>query len=192
MKTGMSTNSLEAGDPAPQFQTIDASGEKVDLANYKDDFVLLVFLRYAGCPWCNLAIHRLSIEHNLLVKNGCRVLTFVQSTTENVQKNIYDRHDNRPPFPIIADQKRVFYDQYAIKTSLKAAAKSVIDIPYWLQSVFKHGHRQVDVDGNMLLVPAQFLVSPGDQKIVLADYGSSYYEHETFTAIYEHLTFDRN
>lgn len=182
---------LQAGDKAPSILTTDALGKAVNLAAYKDSFVLLAFLRYAGCPWCNLTIHRLVVEYPLLRKNGCEVIAVVQSTAENVQQHIYRRHSLRPQYPIIADQARELYDAYAVHTSLKAVGRSITDIPYWLQSVFKHGYRQTEVDGNLLIVPAMFLIAPRTQELTLVEYGKSFYDHSTFTTVYDALTFDR-
>jgi len=181
---------LQAGDTAPQFTAVDTDGNTVDLASYKGRHVMVVFLRYSGCPWCNLAIHRLTLESKLLERNGCKVIAFVQSAKDDVKANIYDRHTLKPPFPIIPDASMKFYEMYGVGTSLSAATRSIKDIPYWLKSVFEHGFKQTKFDGNMLVVPAMFLISKGDQKIIKAEYSSSFYEHQTFTDVYESLTFD--
>ncbi|HSH18379.1 MAG TPA: redoxin domain-containing protein [Candidatus Saccharimonadales bacterium] len=191
MRQHTQRSKLMAGDLAPQFTAADVFGETFNLADHADEFVMLAFLRYAGCPWCNLTIHRLSLEHAMLKKQGCTVVAFVQSVAENIKKNIYDRHAVRPPFPIIGDQKRLHYDQYGVRPSLKAAAASIIEVPHWLRSVRKHGFKQTEVDGSLLMVPAVFLIAPRTQKIVKAEYGASFYDHQTFTGIYEPLIFDR-
>lgn len=181
---------LRAGTSAPRFKTTDVLGGRVDMAAYDDSYTLLVFLRYSGCPWCNLAIHRLSMEYQMLSKNGCRVIAFVQSEADNIHKNIYGRHKVRPQYPIIGDPDRRLYDLYGVGESRMAAVRSIPDIPYWLKAVFVHGFPQTEVDGNLLMVPAMFLVGRGEQKIIQAEYGSSFYDHSTFTDIYEQLTFD--
>jgi len=181
---------LQAGDTAPQFTAVDTDGNTVDLASYKGCHVMVVFLRYSGCPWCNLAIHRLTLESKLLERNGCKVIAFIQSAEDDVKANIYERHITKPPFPIIPDASMKFYKMYGVGKSLAAAAHSIKDIPYWLKSVFELGFKQTKFDGNMLVVPAMFLVSKGDQKIIKAEYSSSFYEHQTFTDVYESLTFD--
>lgn len=184
---------LQIGDSAPQIIARDCYGAPVNLANYRDKHVLLVFMRYSGCPFCNLAIHRLTLEYKLLAKNGCEVIAFMQSTEANVKKNIYDRHKIKPPYPIVADKNNKFYNLYGVNQSAVAAARSIKEIPFWLKSVFEYGFRQTELDGNMLLVPAMFLVSPGsqpgEQTIIKAEYGQSFYDHRTFTSIYEPLTF---
>jgi len=180
---------LLVGEVAPQFAAADVFGASVDLAAYKDKFVLLAFLRYSGCPWCNLTIYRLTMEYQMLSKNGCEVIAFVQSPEERIKANIYGRHKVKPPYPIIADPGRGMYDMYGVGTSLKAAAASVKDIPYWIKSSIGHGFKQTQFDGNVLLVPALFLVAPDTQELVKVAYGTSFYDHTAFTDIYEPLFF---
>lgn len=180
---------LQPGKSAPRFSTTDVFGKTVTLEDYKKKYVLLVFMRYAGCPWCNLAIHRLSLEYKLLLKNGCEVVAFIQSEPSNIKENIYDRHEVRPPFAIIADQERRIYDKYQVKDSKLAIGRSLKKLPYWVQAVRKHGFKQATVDGSVFMVPAMFLVAPDTQEIILAKYSQDFYEHETFTSVYQHLNF---
>lgn len=180
---------LRVGDTAPAIQTSDVFGNAVDLAASNDKFVLLVFLRYSGCPLCNLAIHRLTVEYPLLQKSGCEIIAFVQSEPQNIVRNIYGRHQPKPPFPIIADAGRKFYDLYGVRTSILAAARSITKVPYWLESVHEHGFKQTEIDGNLFLVPALFLIHGKTQEIVKIEYGTSFYDHDTFTEIYEPLIF---
>ncbi len=177
------------GQLAPDFMAQDVYDMPVDLAGFAGKYVLVAFMRYAGCPYCNLAIHRLSIEYPLLQKNGCDVVVFVQSEPDEIIKNIYDRHKVRPPFPIIPDMAKKFYDLYGVQSSAKVAAQQFKTLPYWLESVGKHGFKQGKLKGDYFLVPALFLISTKTHKVVTAKYGTSFYDHETFTNIYETLTF---
>ncbi len=187
----MRQNILTVGDTAPQFEAVDVFDVSVNLADQRTPHVLLVFLRYSGCPWCNLAIHRLALEYRLLKKSGCEVIAFVQSDKRSIESNIYQRHSVRPPFHIIPDNMRTFYNLYGVKPSLTAVARSIAKLPYWLQAVNQHGFRQTEIDGNLLLVPATFLINTKTQTIVKAEYGTSFYDHDTFTTIYEQLVFER-
>ena len=180
---------LIIGDKAPQFSVSDVMGKTADLKKLKPASVLVVFLRYSGCPWCNLAIHRLTMEAELLEKQNCKIIAFIQSSPKNVFENIYKRHARRPPFPIIADHAREVYDLYGVTDSVVAAARSITKIPYWVHAVRKEGYKQTAIDGDFFLVPAMFLVSGNTGTIVLASYGKSFYEHETFTKVYEELGF---
>jgi peroxiredoxin len=180
---------LRPGDPAPQFRMEDALGHAVSLQDYKNKHVLLVFLRYSGCPLCNLSIHRLTMEYPMLSRNGCEVIAFVQSDAPAIKKHIYDRHKNRPQYPIIGDNQRKLYKKYGVRSSIRAAVLSIKDIPYWIKSAYGLNFKQTEIDGDLLLVPALFLVAPDTQTIVTADYGTSFYDHQTFTKIYEPLIF---
>ena len=66
---------LKIGDTVPEFWTRDIAGSEVDSRKLKRN-TLIVFLRFAGCPFCNLAIYRLTLEHRLLKKQGCDVFVY--------------------------------------------------------------------------------------------------------------------
>ncbi len=174
---------------APNFKAIDVFGSPVDLASHRSGYTLLVFLRYSGCPWCNLAIHRLTLEYKRLTDEKCHVIVIVQSNRKNIVDNIYDRHEPKPPFPIIPDHEMKLYKQYGVKISKLAVFGFIYHLPPWLESVRKLGYNQKKLDGNFFLVPAWFLINNETNKIVRSERGVSFFEHETFISIYDSLTF---
>lgn len=180
----------KVGDDAPDFETMDVYGRPVKLSDYTGKPVLVAFMRYAGCPWCNLALHRLVLEYPMLQKQDCEVLAFVQSDEETIKTNIYGRHNPLPPFPIIADPDRHIYDLYGIKRGISPALKAVRDLPYWARTIKKLGFEQQKIDGDFFLVPAIFLISGGRQQKILHQFESAdFYGHESFIRIYEPLIF---
>lgn len=176
-------------DMPPNFVAEDIFGKKVALNDRQEGYSLLVFLRYSGCPWCNLAIHRLALENEQLKDLNCRVIAFVQSDEAAVKINIYDRHVPKPEFSIIADQAMKYYEMYNVKPSIMSSISTISKIPYWLQSVYKLGFKQRKMDGSMFLVPAWFLINHRTNKIVKQERGVSFYNHETFLNIYDSLYF---
>jgi peroxiredoxin Q/BCP len=166
---------LKAGQVAPTFNLLDIYGTKINLKSYKNDKLLLCFFRYAGCPWCNLAIQRLTMSYPELQKENLKVIAFVQSEPENIKKYILDRHNPKPAFPIIADPERLIYDQYGVSDSLVAASRSLVKLPSWLQAKYRNGFDQGKIDGSLTLVPAQFLLERN--KIYKANYGVNYYDN---------------
>lgn len=180
---------LFEGQPAPDFTVKDVRGRAVKLSSIYPKSVLIVFMRYAGCPWCNLAVHRLTMEYTLLKQQDCEVIAFIQSTSDNIKENIYDRHARKPPFPLVADQTREIYNLYGVQNSVLAAVRSIKKIPHWVHAVREHGFKQSTMDGDFFLVPAMFLVSGHSGEIILTSYGSDFYKHETFTEVYEKLRF---
>ena len=184
------TKKLVIGDTAPHFSVVDVLDQKVSLKSYASKYVLVVFLRYAGCPWCNLAIHRLTMEYRLLEDNQCAVVAFVQSSKGNIINNILKRHKHTPPFPIIADQAMATYKKYRVKPSLVQSCKMLTTIPSWVHAVRKDGFANKNIDGNLFLAPASFLLAPGTGKILLAEYEANLYNHKTFSDIYNAVAYN--
>jgi thioredoxin-dependent peroxiredoxin len=176
---------LIVGDTAPDFNVLDVYGEKVRLKDIDTKHILIVFFRYSGCPWCNLAIHRLSLEYAQLQENGCSVVAFIQSDKTDIIDNIYNRHIVKPPFPIIADHAQKYYRLYGVTDSILAAVRSITKIPAWVHAVKDHGFKQSKMDGSLFMVPAAFLVNGRTKKIEKASYGSSFYDHDLFLDIYD-------
>ncbi len=175
------------GEIAPDITARDAKGNNVSFDSIGKEYVLVAFLRYAGCPFCNLSIHRFAMEHQLLLDSGCEVLTFIQSDIEAIEKNIYDRHKVTPKFAIIPDHDKKFYKLFDVTPSYKNTYKMIKDIPHWIHAVKDHGFKQGKVDGNFLIAPALFLVHTKTRKILHADYAADLFEHETFSPIYDKI-----
>lgn len=179
---------LKPGDLAPNFKRSDINGKSVSLRDYASSYVFISFLRYAGCPWCNLAIHRLAVEQELLHGNKCEVVAFIQSSESDIESGIINRHQVTPQFPIIADPSMVIYQKYFVRTSVSAGLHyEITNIPSWVQSVYKEGYKQRSINGRFFLAPAAMLISPGDQKIIRADYNADFYDHQSFTNIYDSI-----
>ncbi len=184
--------SVQTGDILPKMKLSDTFGKHVDIKGLKKEYILLAFLRYAGCPFCNLSIHRLSVEAPLLADARCDIISFVQSDAEQIKKNIYGRHKIKPPFPIVPDKEMTHYKKFGVKPSFKNAGKFINDIPQWVHSVRDHGFKQGKIDGSLFIAPAIFLVHRTSGKIIYSDHKSDLFEHETFSPIYEKiLTFVR-
>ncbi|MFZ1484252.1 MAG: redoxin domain-containing protein [Candidatus Saccharimonadales bacterium] len=185
----MTKTTLSVGDQAPSFDLTDVMGNKVHLKDYSGSYLLLAFLRYSGCPWCNLAVHRLAVEQPLLKNSKCEVVVFIQSSTENIEKNILKRHKLPPKFPIIADPSRTIYQKYFVTPSVSKTLRHVIThIPACVTSAYGEGYKQTAIDGNSFIAPATFLLARDTQKIVRIDYNADLYDHQSFTDIYDSIS----
>lgn len=181
-------NQLQVGDKVPKVITTDTNGKSFDLLKMKTPYTLVTFLRYSGCPFCNLALHRLSLESKTLKRNGCDIVSFINSNVENIQKNIYDRQQFPIPFPLIADKDREWYTKFKVAPSVKTIPYCLTHVPEWLYSANKLGYKQANIDGNFFMVPAFFVIN-NKGTIVYADYQASFNNDSTFTPVYETLTF---
>lgn len=179
---------LKVGDMVPDFWTRDINGREVDSRELEGS-TLIVFLRFAGCPFCNLAIYRLTHEYKLLRKEGCEVIAFVQSTEDSIEDNILQQQEGTPPFSIVPDQQQDIYKLFGVTPNAAKAAKyTAKNASHWIDAVFKKKFKQTSFDGQAFLVPAYFLVDKRGT-IQLVNYDASFYEDEIFTPIYERLTF---
>jgi thioredoxin-dependent peroxiredoxin len=133
---------LQSGQVAPYFKRTDIGGNVVCLTDYVNQKLLLCFFRYAGCPWCNLAIHRLTEVQPELEAQGVRVVAFVQSPDSLIKEYILGRHMPVPPFPLIADPNREIYDLYGVQDSQAALVPSLAKAPDWIEATIGKGYRQ--------------------------------------------------
>lgn len=187
----MKPRRLKVGAHIPDFWTRDISGQEVDSRNLKKT-TLFVFLRYAGCPFCNLAVYRLSHEYRLLKKSGCDVIAFIQSSEENIEEHVISQQEIVPPFPIIPDEQQDIYKLFGVAPNAAKAAKfTAKNASHWVDAVFKKKFKQTSFEGQSFIVPAYFLVDK-EGVVQLVSYDASFYEDEVFTPIYEHLTFGPN
>lgn len=176
---------LTVGSIAPQFSLADVEGRIVSIDDNANKFLLVAFLRYSGCPWCNLAIHRLVFEQPILADSNCKIVTFVQSSKENIVKNIYERHQKPPQFPVIPDQKMNIYKKYGVIPSLTKSVSLIREVPHWVHAVRDKGFGNKNVDGSLFLAPALFLLAPHSREIVLTEYPANLFEHSTFSRVYD-------
>ncbi|MDA8596924.1 redoxin domain-containing protein [Candidatus Pacebacteria bacterium] len=175
---------LSNGDQAPHFSVTDINGEAVTISKQNEQKILLSFFRYSGCPWCNLAIYRLTQMAPDLENEGIRVVCFVQSPRESIVENVMNRHDPKPPFAIIADPEKTIYNQYAVEENALKYFTSLKQFPEWIHASFTHKFKQMSVDGDATLVPAQFLID-SDGTIIKVHYGTDYADDMTLTEIKE-------
>ncbi|GAC1386447.1 MAG: hypothetical protein NVS1B7_4880 [Candidatus Saccharimonadales bacterium] len=165
---------LHPGQTAPDFNIPDIDGKLINLSDYKGKKLLVCFFRYAGCPFCNLILHSFIERYPKLHGNGLEILAFVQSPRESILEYPMQRQSPRPPFPIIPDPTQHVYQRYGVETSLPKFVKSVIKAPLLLTSMYKHHFPQGKMDGNLLLMPAFFLIGPSDLTIYDVHYSADF------------------
>jgi len=158
---------LKPGDTAPEFGIKDAKGGDIRLSSYTGKKTLLVFFRYAGCPFCNLALDRLLAAYPRLAARGLNVIAFFQSDRASTEKYILKRHV--VPFPVVPDPERTVYDRYGIETSFWAFVRTALHLDEFF-GAWRRGYPQPAIDGDFFLVPAMFLIDR-DLNVVQAEYG---------------------
>lgn len=107
---------------APAIEAIDVFGRPVSMRNFRGKRLLMCFFRHAGCPFCNMRVHRLQSKHEELKAQGLEMLFFFESDAKTILGHTFHRNVN--PIPIIADPGHVFYSAYGIESSFVKSIKS--------------------------------------------------------------------
>ncbi len=146
---------LRTGMPAPEFVTQDASGARFALSDFKGSkSVVLVFLRYAGCPICRLALHDLKDAYPDFVARGAEVAAFVQSPPETI-RNSGDL--SVFPFRLIPDPQGKIYNLYGVGGGGLLGIIHPQTIAKGIKAVTL-GFKQGKMEGNQWQLPGDFIV----------------------------------
>lgn len=160
---------LNTGDKAPDFRFVtpwengknfyDAAGSET---------AVLVFLRYHGCPVCQMEMANFKREIARFEDKKAKVFIFLQSDPSHIA-SITSKEEW--PFTIICDPESDIYELYKVApggiikylhpAGLIAAIKATV-------KGFRHGK----FEGKETQVPATFIVSP-DKSITFSYYGKT-------------------
>ncbi|WCL80941.1 peroxiredoxin-like family protein [Saprospira sp. CCB-QB6] len=173
---------LHNGDEAPLFNTRDVRGEKLKLRKLlkEQDRVLLVFMRHAWCPVCNLRSHELMERYEELKAANYEVVVVYESPQEQLIRYV---EDHELPFKVVADPSGELYRSYKVERNpekMKAAMqdkKLLAHIEEGKKS-YKKDFRSYMAKGEKpdALIPADFVLDH-DGNILEAYYGKTLDDH---------------
>ncbi|PKM45733.1 MAG: hypothetical protein CVV05_05595 [Gammaproteobacteria bacterium HGW-Gammaproteobacteria-1] len=172
-------NTLTAGNRAPAFSLPGLDGRSVRLADFRGRKVLLVFFRYATCPFCTVRFARLVQETPRYAAQGLQLIGVFESDADYIREYLGRRG---LPFPIIPDPEGTLYTLYGVKRSLPGLLFGMFRLPTLLRALFDPDYRMARPDGSLTRIPADFLIGP-DQVIADAYYGSDIGDHIPFARI---------
>ena len=148
---------IQVGDAAPRFRHRDAEGKAISLDDrLLGGSVLLVFLRYTGCPICQMRIGELIRDHERFSTRGVDVFVVVENSPATLAKYLGGR---TLPFGILPDPDRKLYDLYGVDSggvSAMIAARVLKNVVHATVKGYFHGK----FDGTESQVPAEFLIDP--------------------------------
>ncbi len=152
---------LEKGDKAPTFTMETINGESLDLDNLNKEgkTVFISFLRYAGCPVCNLRVHELSKQYEDLMARNIQMIVVFESSKETLLEYTKDADS---PFPIVSDEDNVFYDSFGVKKSFGKVLKTAFNKD--AKSKMKkgkelYGDKEYKRDGALTRITADFVIN---------------------------------
>lgn len=184
--TAQSTNRLQVNDKAPSISITDVLGNKQNLKSLcKKQKVLLVFLRYAWCPICNVRTHELIEQYADIKKKGYEVVVFYQSPAEQMRAYVEDK---KIPYITVSDPERKYYNLYKMEYNAQKVAEDGSKDPNTLaiatkgvtlitpSEMTKYSSDKDDAQVGATLIPGDFLI---DQQgyIEQAYYGAFLGDH---------------
>lgn len=102
---------LQQGQKAPTFTGIDQEGNKVSLADFKGQKVILYFYPEDDTPTCTVQACNLRDNYALLKRNGFAVVGVSPNSEKEHQKF---REKFSLPFTLLADPQHKIIDKYGV------------------------------------------------------------------------------
>ncbi len=163
------TKRLKAGAVAPDF-TFDSPWKKgLKLSGFtKEGTTVLMFLRYMGCPVCQMKIAELRKEIGEFTRRKVSLLVVLQSTPDNVCRAVSEKDI---PFVIVCDPKEKLFALYDVKPGSIFGYVTPTTIVRAIRATglgFRHGK----YEGNEKQLPATFILDK-DRKVKYAYYGKN-------------------
>lgn len=161
---------VQAGDPAPDFQLRDSSGQLRSLSEFwKDRPALLIFWRHFGCGCGVGRAERLKEEHDRLVSAGANVAIIGQGEPERAS---WYKGKFSVPCPILCDADEGVYRAYELlECSPWLLMGKSKPSPEYLQSVIiSHREKGRRVADNPFLLPGEFVVDTNGRLVLTYRY----------------------
>ncbi|MBC7450001.1 MAG: redoxin domain-containing protein [Cytophagales bacterium] len=153
---------------APAFNVEDIYGKSLHIP-FKGKKTLLCFMRFAGCPVCNLRVHELLKNAAGLEAANIHVVLVYESDKRVMLDYLMEE---KFPFSFISDKEHKLYTLYSIEKSFgkffSGMLKGTLSKVFAGKKLYKHA---VSPDGSVSRINADFLI---DEKgiVSIAHYGS--------------------
>ena len=177
---------LQKGKIIPEIILPSIDGTEFSTSSIKGKPYMISFFRFATCPFCNMRVHKLVSKFDEFGEDFTIVAIF-DSPIDHLTEHASNHH---APFPILADEKNIYYRAFGIERSVKGMFTGIITrFPTLVQGMFK-GYIPTSFKGNILTMPADFLINP-DGTIHTAYYGKDDGDHLPFSQVKD-FSFQKN
>ena len=170
---------ISEGSQVKNIKLPNLDGEQFNLESLQGKKFLITFFRFAGCPFCNLRVNQL-IQKKASLGDDFHIVGIFDASLKNLQKNL-SKHN--APFTLLSDEKNEAYKIYGIERSIFGVIKGMVfSFPQMLYSMFIKGNFLTNIGGNMLTMPASFLVN--EQGVIeTVYYGKDEFDHISFEQV---------
>jgi peroxiredoxin Q/BCP len=116
---------LKEGDAAPLFKVLTDSGEEFNLADHKDEKIVLYFYPRADTPGCTIEACEFRDTAKKFTKKGITVLGVSPDTTK-AQAKFKDKFDLN--FTLLADDSKEIANKYGVMKEKNMYGKRVMGV----------------------------------------------------------------
>mgnify|MGYP000969120971 FL=1 len=102
---------LQIGDMAPNFQSLDEAGNSISLADYKGKKLVLFFYPKASTPGCTVEACNLSDNYSRFTAQGYDILG-VSADSAKRQSNFKEKYGFR--YPLLADEDKTVINAFGV------------------------------------------------------------------------------
>ena len=174
---------IKVGDKAPNFQFDTPWSSSQDFyETVQNQDAVLVFLRYHGCPVCQMEMANFKREIALFKQKQARVFVFLQSSTTTLLPLLKEEDW---PFDIVCDPEGKIFQLYAVGTGNLFQYLH----PAGFVAAFKatcRGFIHKKFEGKETQLPAAFIIKP-DKTVKYHYYGQNVSDLPTPSALAENL-----
>lgn len=155
-RMAVAINRLETGRKAPDFEFDTPWRKAIRLSEVvAQGHVYLWFMRYYGCPLCQLDIHKLAAQYDLLAKRGAKVVVVLQSDPALIREQV---KEGELPFEIACDPDQHLYKLYEVRPATSMVEMISLKAIGKIGEAMKAGYKHGKYEGNEQQLPALFLM----------------------------------
>lgn len=170
---------LTCGDRLPSFELPALDGSLWDSSELKGHPALVVFFRFASCPFCQLRLHQLTRIAGSLPENF-RIVAIFDSDADNLRQYAGKHH---APFPVLADENAVLHRRVGVRYSWSGVLRGMLwRLPTLLYSMLVLRNLPTRINGQLNGMPMNFLIDEHGV-IEVAYYGNDEGDHLAIDAI---------
>jgi thioredoxin-dependent peroxiredoxin len=171
---------VTSGEKAKNIKLPAIDGSLFETESVKGKPLMLSFLRFASCPFCNLRVNEL-VRRFGEFGNDFTIIAVFDSPLDNLTRHT---KGHKAPFPILADENNKYYKEYGIEYSVIGMLKGMfLRMPTLLKGMFE-GYIPTTIKGSITTMPADFLIDR-EGIIQVAYYGKDEGDHLSFDAVKE-------
>ncbi len=158
---------LHSGDAAPDFDFETPWKDPSTLYNVlKNGPVMLIFLRYIGCPICQIEMSKIRNDIKIASNRKTTVLVVLQSSIETISDTC---KEDDWPFKIVCDPKARIFKRYSVEAGGIIKYLHPLGIMAAIKAIFL-GKRHGKFEGKETQLPAAFVIS-SERIITFSYYG---------------------